>query len=136
MRRMLESFIVSVEDSIPASARVVKNIGDGLMIVGTDPVALTDWPERPEIVDGFIQCLIERCFAQIRQQETQGGRVETIHVFNADEMVGGPQASSFEGGPAVSTQVAHDLSFEPRRQRSSRWRSLGRVLRLDALLVR
>ena len=27
----------------PASARVVKNIGDGVMIVGNDPVALTDW---------------------------------------------------------------------------------------------
>ena len=27
----------------PRSARVVKNIGDGVMIVGNDPVALTDW---------------------------------------------------------------------------------------------
>ena len=33
----------SVEESLPGSARVVKNIGDGVMIVGTDPVALTDW---------------------------------------------------------------------------------------------
>jgi adenylate cyclase len=32
-----------VEDSLPASARVVKNIGDGVMIVGNDPVELTDW---------------------------------------------------------------------------------------------
>jgi adenylate cyclase len=40
---LLEAFIVSVEDSLPAAARVVKNIGDGVMIVGTDPVALTDW---------------------------------------------------------------------------------------------
>ena len=34
---------MSVEESLPGSARVVKNIGDGVMIVGTDPVALTDW---------------------------------------------------------------------------------------------
>jgi adenylate cyclase len=56
---LLESFIVSVEDSLPAGARVVKNIGDGVMIVGTDPVALADWaiayqrefeePSRPRI---------------------------------------------------------------------------------------
>jgi adenylate cyclase len=40
---LLESFVVSVEDSLPDGARVVKNIGDGVMIVGTDPAALTDW---------------------------------------------------------------------------------------------
>ncbi len=40
---LLESFIVSVEDSLPGGARVVKNIGDGVMIVGPDPVVLTDW---------------------------------------------------------------------------------------------
>lgn len=40
---LIERFVVTVEDSLPASARVVKNIGDGVMIVGNDPVDLTDW---------------------------------------------------------------------------------------------
>jgi adenylate cyclase len=40
---LVESFVTSVEESLPASARVIKNIGDGVMIVGPDPVALTDW---------------------------------------------------------------------------------------------
>ena len=40
---LVESFVAAVEESLPGSARVVKNIGDGVMIVGTDPVALTDW---------------------------------------------------------------------------------------------
>jgi adenylate cyclase len=40
---LLERFVVSIEDSLPASARVVKNIGDGVMIVGNDPVGLADW---------------------------------------------------------------------------------------------
>jgi adenylate cyclase len=40
---LLENFVVSVEDSLPDSARVVKNIGDGVMIVGNDPVDLTSW---------------------------------------------------------------------------------------------
>jgi adenylate cyclase len=40
---LIESFVASVDESLPGSARVVKNIGDGVMIVGPDPVALTDW---------------------------------------------------------------------------------------------
>ena len=40
---LVESFVTSVEESLPRSARVVKNIGDGVMIVGPDPVTLTDW---------------------------------------------------------------------------------------------
>jgi len=40
---LLERFIVSVEDSLPASARVVKHIGDGVMIVGNDPADLAFW---------------------------------------------------------------------------------------------
>jgi adenylate cyclase len=40
---LVETFVDSIEESLPSSARVVKNIGDGVMIVGNDPVALTDW---------------------------------------------------------------------------------------------
>jgi adenylate cyclase len=40
---LLERFVVTVDNSLPPSARVVKNIGDGVMIVGNDPVELTDW---------------------------------------------------------------------------------------------
>jgi adenylate cyclase len=40
---LVEMFVSSIEESLPTSARVVKNIGDGVMIVGNDPVALTDW---------------------------------------------------------------------------------------------
>jgi adenylate cyclase len=40
---LVETFVDSIEESLPNSARVVKNIGDGVMIVGNDPVAVTDW---------------------------------------------------------------------------------------------
>lgn len=40
---LIERFVEAVEASLPAAARVVKNIGDGVMIVGTDPAALVDW---------------------------------------------------------------------------------------------
>jgi adenylate cyclase len=39
----VERFIEEVEGSLPASARVVKEIGDEVMVVGSDVVALTAW---------------------------------------------------------------------------------------------
>jgi adenylate cyclase len=51
----VERFVESVEMTLPDDARVVKTIGDEVMVVGSDPAALTDWavgfqrlhPERP-----------------------------------------------------------------------------------------
>jgi adenylate cyclase len=40
---LIERFVEAVEETLPGGARVVKNIGDGVMIVGNDPAALTDW---------------------------------------------------------------------------------------------
>ena len=40
---LIERFVETIEDTLPGDARVVKNIGDGVMIVGNDPSALTDW---------------------------------------------------------------------------------------------
>jgi adenylate cyclase len=52
----VERFIESVEVTLPDEARVIKTIGDEVMVVGSDPAALTDWAvgfqrlhtERPE----------------------------------------------------------------------------------------
>jgi adenylate cyclase len=40
---VVERFIESVEDTLPEEARVVKTIGDEVMVVGADPGALVDW---------------------------------------------------------------------------------------------
>jgi adenylate cyclase len=40
---LIERFVEAVEQTLPSDARVVKNIGDGVMIVGNDPADLTDW---------------------------------------------------------------------------------------------
>jgi len=40
---VVERFVESVEASLPEDARVVKTIGDEVMVVGTDPSALVDW---------------------------------------------------------------------------------------------
>jgi len=39
----VERFVESVQSTLPDDARVIKTIGDEVMIVGSDPAALTDW---------------------------------------------------------------------------------------------
>jgi adenylate cyclase len=39
----VERFVEAVETTLPEEARVIKTIGDAVMIVGTDPGTLTDW---------------------------------------------------------------------------------------------
>jgi adenylate cyclase len=39
----VERFVDPVENTLPDDARVVKTIGDEVMVVGSDPAALTDW---------------------------------------------------------------------------------------------
>ncbi|MFI5038446.1 MAG: MerR family transcriptional regulator [Solirubrobacterales bacterium] len=39
----VERFVEGVEASLPHEARVIKTIGDEVMIVGSDPAALTNW---------------------------------------------------------------------------------------------
>jgi adenylate cyclase len=39
----VERFVENVEHTLPDDARVIKTIGDEVMIVGSDPAALTDW---------------------------------------------------------------------------------------------
>jgi adenylate cyclase len=40
---MVEHFTDAVQDSLPAGARVLKSIGDAVMIVGSDPGGLAEW---------------------------------------------------------------------------------------------
>jgi len=39
----VERFVEAVEESLPDDARIIKTIGDEVMVVGSDPGALTDW---------------------------------------------------------------------------------------------
>lgn len=39
----LERFIDAVSETLPEDARIVKTVGDGVMVVGADTAALTDW---------------------------------------------------------------------------------------------
>ncbi len=42
----VERFVETVSRTLPADARVIKTLGDEVMIVAADPVALTDWAVR------------------------------------------------------------------------------------------
>ena len=39
----VERFVDAVEETLPDDARIIKTIGDEVMVVGSDPAALTDW---------------------------------------------------------------------------------------------
>jgi adenylate cyclase len=55
----VERFVDAVEETIPDDARVAKTIGDEVMIVGSDPAALTDWAV------GFQMLMTERPLPRI-----------------------------------------------------------------------
>jgi adenylate cyclase len=51
---LVERFVETVEDTLPAEATIVKTIGDEVMIVSPDPVTLTEWAV------GFLTLFQER----------------------------------------------------------------------------
>jgi adenylate cyclase len=55
----VERFVDAVEQTLPDDARVIKTIGDGVMIVGSDPAALTDWAV------GFQELYVDRPLPRI-----------------------------------------------------------------------
>jgi adenylate cyclase len=55
----VERFVETVEHTLPDDARVVKTIGDEVMVVGSDPGALVDWAV------GFQELQTERPFPRI-----------------------------------------------------------------------
>jgi adenylate cyclase len=56
---VVERFVGAVEDSLPDDARVIKTIGDEVMVVGTDISALVDWAV------GFQELAVERPLPRI-----------------------------------------------------------------------
>jgi adenylate cyclase len=56
---VVERFVSAVEESLPDDARVIKTIGDEVMVVGTDASALVDWAV------GFQELAVERPLPRI-----------------------------------------------------------------------
>ena len=49
---IVERFVESVEATLPDDARVIKTIGDEVMVVGSDPSALVDWAVGFQLLSG------------------------------------------------------------------------------------
>src|SRR3954452_7215993 len=56
---VVERFVSAVEDSLPDDARVIKTIGDEVMLVGSDVAALADWAV------GFQELAVDRPLPRI-----------------------------------------------------------------------
>jgi adenylate cyclase len=56
---VVERFVEAVENTLPEDARVIKTIGDEVMVVGSDPAALVDWAV------GFQELMTERPLPRI-----------------------------------------------------------------------
>jgi adenylate cyclase len=55
----VERFVEAVENTLPEDARVIKTIGDEVMVVGSDPAGLVDWAV------GFQELMTERPLPRI-----------------------------------------------------------------------
>jgi len=110
---LVETFVDSIEDSLPGSARVVKNIGDGVMIVGNDPVALTDWAIGFQ--DGFEPRSRPRIAVHYGHTLYRDGDYFGRNVNLAARVVARAQAGEvLVTEPVVSAVGARtDLVFEP-----------------------
>jgi adenylate cyclase len=52
---VVERFVQAVQDTLPGDARVVKTIGDAVMVVGTDASALADWAVGFQALQGDVR---------------------------------------------------------------------------------
>jgi adenylate cyclase len=110
---LIERFVETVEDTLPAEATIVKTIGDEVMIVSPDPVTLTEWAvgflglfgERPQPRVG-LHC----GQAVYRDGDYFGGDVNLAHRVVA-RAVGGEVMVTREVVDAIGD--SDYLGFEP-----------------------
>jgi len=109
---VVETFVETVETTLPAEATIVKTIGDEVMVVSPEPGALTEWalalmerfPERPRPRVG-----IHYARAVYRDGDYFGTHVNLVH-----RVVGRAQAGEVLVTDAVTESLrGRGLSCEP-----------------------
>jgi adenylate cyclase len=107
----VERFVEAVEHTLPDDARVIKTIGDEVMVVGSDPGALVDWAV------GFQTLLQERPLPRIGIHHG-----ETIYrdgdYYGREVNLAARVAARSAGGEVIVTRPVVDaagphLEFEP-----------------------
>ena len=108
---VVERFVEQVEVTLPDDARVVKTIGDEVMIVGSDPSALVDWAV------GFQQLQTERPLPRIG---VHAGEVlyREGDYYGREVNLAARVAARAAGGEVLATRPVVDvagghLEFEP-----------------------
>lgn len=109
----------SIEDSLPATARIVKTTGDGVMVIGPDEVELVDWAIG--LVSGVRHAPLLRAGVHIgpalyREGDYYGGAVN-LAARLMTRAAGGEVVVSEDVAAASRVARADELRFE----------SLGRV---------
>jgi adenylate cyclase len=107
----VERFVEAVEHTLPDDARVIKTIGDEVMVVGADPGALVDWAV------GFQTLVRERPLPRIGIHHG-----ETIYrdgdYYGREVNLAARVAARSAGGEVIVTRPVVDaagphLEFEP-----------------------
>jgi adenylate cyclase len=107
----VERFVEAVENTLPDDARIVKTIGDEVMVVGSDPGALVDWAV------GFQMMITERPLPRIGIHYG-----ETIYrdgdYYGREVNLAARVAARAAGGEVLVTrplvdQAGPHLEFEP-----------------------
>jgi adenylate cyclase len=107
----VERFVEAVEHTLPDDARVIKTIGDEVMVVGTDPGALVDWAV------GFQTLVTERPLPRIGIHYG-----ETVYrdgdYYGREVNLAARVAARSAGGEVIVTRPLVDaagphLEFEP-----------------------
>lgn len=107
---VVDRFLASVTATLPEDARVVKTIGDEVMVVGPDPVALATWAKRLSalVSEPYPRAAVHYGYAQYREGDYFGREVNLASRV---------QAESGPGEVLVTREVVEasgaGLSFEP-----------------------
>jgi adenylate cyclase len=107
---VVDRFVSAVTASLPADARVIKTIGDEVMIVGSDPVALTAWAvefERDQRTSLRPRIAVHHGYVQYRDGDYYGREVNLAARL---------AARAGEGEVLVSGAVVEASSTEVRSQ--------------------
>ena len=117
---VVENFVATVESTLPPEQKIVKTIGDEVMIVSPDPASLTEWaagfltrfPQRPQPRVG-----IHFGDAVYRDGDYFGSQVNLAHrVVNralaGEVLVTGPVANAIAGSHRVELKPIGEVSLK------------------------
>jgi adenylate cyclase len=109
---VVESFVEAVELTLPDEARVIKTLGDEVMVVGSDPAALTEWAVGFQTLYGSEPPL-PRIGIHYGETLYRDGDYYGSEVNKAARVVARAAAGEVLVTSAVVEQCSEHLEFEP-----------------------